>query len=263
MKNILLFSLLFSLVLFSSCESGSIELEGDRNIGVVPVISDVNPALFVDGSLESSTVKFVVSDETKAAFDKAYIVMSMNGENQRLKIKDIADFPETVTISAVEVATVFNKKIDEISTKDYFSLEIITEVDGRATRSNAALTVRVVCPYDPELAIGIFTVVSSGWEGGDITIEADDEDPYKVYVHGLAELEGADEVGSLEMTIDPLSFVVRAGKNKIADTFYGYDDLSLEGNGFFDSCNGVYTLSLEPTVAQGSFGLTSFTFTKK
>lgn len=213
--------------------------------------------------MESSTVKFVVSDETKADFDEAYIVMSMNGKNQRLKIKDIAGFPETVTISAVEVAAVFDKKIDEISTKDYFSLEVITEVDGRTTRSNAALTIRVVCPYDPELAVGTFAVVSDGWAGGDITIEADDEDPYKVYVHGLAELEDADEVGPLEMTINPLSFVVQAGKNKIADTFYGHDDLSLEGNGFFDSCNGVYTLSLEPTVALGSFGLKSFTFTKK
>ncbi len=122
----------------------------------------------------------------------------------------------------------------------------------------------MVCPFDATLAVGKFSSSSGGfWEDGDITIEADSEDPYKVYVSGLPELEGAVSNGVLEMNINPLSFVVSVVKGIVAEDFYGYDDLSFAGYGLFDSCNGVYTLNLTATVVQGSFGTGSFVFTKK
>lgn len=265
MKHILLFGLLFSLVLFGGCDSENFDLDGERNVGVVTVISDVNPALFIDGSLESSSVKFVVSDETKVAFDKAYVVISLNDGMQRLKIKEISSLPATVTITAEEAITQVGKTISDITTEDYFVLEVVTESKGKVTRSNAAITVRVVCPFDAELAKGDFSSSSAAddWGSGDITIEADPENPYKVYVHGLPELEGADGDSPLEMTIDPLSFVVKAGKSKVATEAFGYDNLSFAGSGVFNSCTGTFDLLLTVTVDQGSFGSMKFVFTKK
>lgn len=269
MKHILLFSFLFSIVLLSGCDNESMDIDAERNTGIAPLISDVNPSLFIDGSLESSSVKFVVSDKDNISFDKAYVVVSLKSDtidikSQRIKIKEIKELPDTVTITATEAITAVGKTIANTSTTDYFVFEIVTENNGRTFYSNAVLAVRVLCPFDDELAKGDFSSSADKWESGNITIETDSEDPYKVYVYGLAELEGVEGNGEpLVMIINPLSFTVEAEKVIVAESAFGYDNLAFEGKGMFNSCEGVFTMRLEATVAQGSFGGINFTFTKK
>lgn len=133
------------------------------------------------------------------------------------------------------------------------------------TRSNAVLSVPVACAYNVELAAGSYHTVSSDWNSeGNITITANPEDPYTVYVAGLEEIEGLDEdQGPLVMHISPATFEVTADKTIIASDAWGFGSISYSGNGVYNSCDGSYTMYFNITLsALGSQGTFKFDFTR-
>jgi hypothetical protein len=267
MKHIIFLSLLFSVVLFTACETDNDDPAGRRSVGIVGTIADVNPAIFIDGELEESFTSFVLDIPENTSFDEAYVVASYNGVSQRVRIKDVDAFPAEITITTQEAADVLGITLDKISSKedDFFVFELVTVSNGVVSRSNAAVTIRVVCPFDPAMTIGGYTAVSSDWgANGGITIEADEEDPYTLYVYGLAELDGlTGDGGPLVMKINPLSFDVTADKKVLASSaFSGYTDIAYAGNGVFNSCNGAYEMLFAISVAQGNFGSFAFTFSR-
>lgn len=263
MKRIFLIGLLFSFVFLMGCDESE-DPTGARNVGIVSTISDVNPAIYISGELEESFVSFVADIGEGVSFDEAYVVGSYNGVSQREKIVNISSFPAEVVVTAAEVAQALGLSLGEIESQDYFVLEVVTVSNGITTRSNGGLTVRVVCPFDPALTFGSYSAVSADWGvNGGITIEADEEDPYKVYVYGLAELDGlTGDVGPLVMHINPLSFDVTADKSVLASSAFGYTNIAYAGSGVFNSCTGTYEMLFAITVDQGSFGSYEFTLTK-
>lgn len=263
MKSIFLMSLIFSFIFFIGCDDKE-DPAGDRNVGVVSTISDVNPAIYISGELDESYVRFVADIEEGTSFEDAYIVGSFNGVSQRTKIVNISSFPAEIILSAEDVAQALGLALNDIKSEDYFVFEVITVSDGLTTRSNGGLTVRVVCPFDPSLTFGSFTASSAGWgANGGITIEADEEDPYTVYVYGLAELDGlTGDVGPLVMHINPLSFAVTADKSVLASVAFSYTNIAYAGSGVFNSCTGTYEMLFAITVDQGSFGSYAFTLSK-
>ncbi len=266
MKKIILFGLIATMVFaFASCETEVDDPAGLRGVGFTATISDVNPAIFIDGDLDVSYVKFTVDIQEDAVFDEAYIVVSYNSVSQRTRMMDVSSFPAEITITAQQAATALGLSLNDIKSEDYFVFELELKSDGRVTRSNGGVTVRVVCPFDPALAVGSYTAVSASWGvNGNVTLVADENDPYKINVYGLAELDGLEEdKGPLVMNINPFNFEVNAPRAVLATTVWlGYTDLAYQGFGEFNSCTGEYSMTFTITVSAGSYGARGFTLTR-
>lgn len=266
MKTYKILGFIAAMVLtFASCETEVIDPAGERGVGIATAITDVNPAIFVAGNLDESYTEFNVIAEDGISYDEAYIVVSFNGVSQRTKIKDISTFPQSIVITAEEAAAALGMTIADVESQDYFVFEVEVKVGSKIYRSNGGVTINVVCPFDPELVHGSYTAVSADWGvNGDVTITVDPDDPYKVYVAGLAALDGlTEDLGPLEMNINPLNFQVEAVKTALASAAWSYTNFSYAGSGVFNSCTGEYEMLFAITVDQGSFGSYSFTLKRK
>lgn len=267
MKKVKIFSIIFSFILlFVSCETEVIDPAGIRGINAVTAIVDVNPAIFIDGALETSYVEFMLESDSKTGPKKGYIVASYNGTTQKKRLKDV-NIPEKVNITAKEAIDALGMSIDDVSAMDYFVFEVAIDVDGETYYSNGAVTVKVVCPFDPELTYGNYTAYSSPdeWDTeGDIEITVDSEDPYTVYVSGLAAIDGlVEDGGPLVMHINQYNFEVTAPKVVLASTAWSYTNIAFAGSGEYNSCTGEYVMRFSITVDQGSFGSFIYSFTRK
>lgn len=266
MKTYKLLGLIAAMVIgFASCETEVIDPAGNRAISAVTSFTDVNPAIFIDGSLDEGFVQFTVNAEEGATFEEAYLVVSHNGTTQKKKLKDITKFGEPTKVTAVEAASALGMSVAEIKVLDYFVFEVQVKIGGVVYCSNGALTSKVVCPFNPALAIGSYTAISGSWGvNGEVTITADPEDEYTVYVAGIPSLDGMPEDGSpLVMHINPKNFAVIADKTLLTSDYYGYDNLNFAGSGEYNSCDGSYEMMFAATVDQGSFGNQTFTFKRK
>jgi len=267
MKKILSLSLLFTLVLvLTGCQTKEEDHAGLRGKGVIPLVSDPNPGIFIAGD-GNSYVQFVVSFAEGESADQTDVVVS-NGTNfERVKVEDLTTFPATVTITLSEVATALGTTVAAIPKGNVIYVEVETTKDGVKTRSTvAALAVGVVCNFNPALTEGSYHSVSpaSAWGSeGDITLTADDTDPYKIYVTGIEAIEGQTESGPLVMHINPATFAVVADKSIIVPLAFGsYHNLFYKGTGTYNSCTGKYTMSFAIGCDEGNFGTFAFTFTK-
>lgn len=269
MKTYRILGFIAAMVLtFAACETEVADPAGERGVGVVTTITDANPAIFVAGNLDESYTEFVVSAEEGVTYDDAYIVVSFNGVSQRTKVKDISSFPQTVTITAAEAAAALGMTIADVESQDYFVFEVEVKVGNKIYRSNGGITVSVVCPFEPTLAFGNYSGISSGWGvNGDITIAVDPDDPYTVYVTGLATIDGlTEDLGPLPMHINPLNFEVTVDKTVLASLVtWGapYHNIAYAGSGVFNSCTGDYEMLFAITVDEGSFGSYEFTLKRK
>jgi len=142
------------------------------------------------------------------------------------------------------------------------------QVDGRAYSSNVRYA--VVCPFDPDLSAlaGDYYFESPpAWgDEGDVVLEADPTNPYKIYVKGLAEVHGLISNGNkLELNFNPVDFSVSGGPRVIlATAAWQYTNFAMQAvSGSFDSCTNVYSVSITISVAQGTFGTYACKFTKQ
>jgi hypothetical protein len=266
MKNI--FWLLFILVAafaFNGCDEEDEDPSGARNVGAVPLISNLNPAIFDSQDLEGTFVKFDLSFPGGENIQEALVVGSYNGGGEKVEIVEVSSFPSTIQISAVEAASKLGLTLDDINNGDVFTFEVYTTTaDGVVTTSNSVVNASVACAFTPSRAVGAYNVVSADWgAAGQVTLTADPDDPYTIYVEGLAAIEGLDEdQGPLEMHIDPLTYDVEAVRTVIASDYFGYTNGAFEGDGKYNSCDGSYVMLFEITVDQGSFGSYEFVFTR-
>ncbi len=264
MKKIVLF--LFALITVfyvGGCDEKD-DPAGLRGVGIVPGITDVNPAIFDSKDLENSYVEFKISLPDGVVADEATIVGSYNGDGARLEIAKINTFPSTVRITSSEAISKLGLSMGAINNGDVFTFEVLIKSGTRVNNSNSVLNVSVACAFNPDLAIGTYAVVSDDWgAAGQLTVTADPDDPYTIYVQGLAAIEGVNEDrGPLVMHINPLSYEVIADKTVIATDYFGYDNGAFAGKGTFSSCDGTYTMNFTITVDQGSFGTYLFVMTR-
>lgn len=234
------------------------------------------------------------------SFDKLTLMVAYNGDyaNPGVLIDDITSTPYdfSVTINDVVNAVSQLNSADDIEISDYFTFyvnvtkngkeyPVYTMVGDKAIRTigsglitsvqefedaNAVTDVRidVPCGYDVEGVTGNYIGSSAGWAvNGPITITPDPNDPFVVYVSGLATIDGLEEdLGPLKMIIDPNSYNVTAEKTVLASLVtWGapYHNIAYQGSGRLNTCNGTYQMTFSITVDEGSFGSYAFTFTKQ
>jgi len=230
----------------------------------LPVISNIDPGVFDSNDLENTFVEFDVDVENDEAIEDAAIQVSYNNGFQRVEFSKITTFPSNLRIQLSDVVEKLGLSLDDVELGDVFTIEIVTTVNGKTTRSGALINAAVVCAYDESFVTGSYHSVSNDWNSqGNITLTFDPDDPFIVYVEGLASIEGVNENGDpLKMIVNPVDYSVRAEKTVIATDAFGYHDLAYAGSGQLNTCNGTYNMLFAITVAEGSFGTFAFTFTK-
>jgi hypothetical protein len=231
-------------------------------------------------------------------FDKLTLMVAHKGDyaNAKVLVDNITSTPHQFTVSLNNLISAIPQlnSVADIQIGDYFTFYVnVTKggkeypvykiVGDRAIRTiapglitalrnveNAAaitdLRIDVPCAFDPLLVVGNYRAVSSAWDvDGPVTITADPNDPFIVYVAGLAALDGLNEnLGPLKMVIDPNSYNVAAVKTALASNAWGYSNFSYQGSGKLNTCNGTYSMSFSITVDQGTFANNqAFTFTKQ
>lgn len=248
---------------FSACETEVEEPAGQINVGIVPAITNLNPAAFDVNEPESTFIKFDLDAEP--GVDEVAVVASYNGDLRRVNLKSYNAFPaENLKISMKEVAAALGIGLNDIQPGDVFNLEFLTLQGENTYRSNAVINAAAVCAYDIDNVTGAYRAVSEDWDAdGPVTITADADDEYTLYVSGLPELDGyVGDVAPLKMTVDPLNFKVTAAKTVLSSDFSGYTNMAYEGFGLLNTCDGTYQMNFTITVDQGSFGTNAFTFIK-
>jgi len=265
MKTYKILVFLTAMVLtFSACKTDVVDPAGPRNEGVVPAITNLDPAVFDVNDPANTFVQFDV-DVTEGV-DEVKVVVSYKGKMQRVALKTIATFPaKDIVIYMHEAASALGIQLDKIEPGDVFNLELLTVQGSKTYRSNAVINAAAVCAYDVDNVTGAYQAVSDDWGAdGSITITADPDDEYTLYVEGLATIDGLDEdKGPLKMVVNPKNFEVKAERTVLASLAFGYTNIAYEGSGLLNTCDGTYQMNFTITVDQGSFGLSAFTLTKK
>ena len=255
---------LIAILAFSLTSCGDDPIDLRRAEGVVPLVTDINPAVF-DGLNKATTfVKFTVDMPEGSGVNAASVVVSFNGDQARAEVANVTSFPADITIPLSDVATGLGLTLEDIDLGDVINVELVTTKGGKKYYSEASFNAAVVCAYNPAVVTGSYTAVSANWAvNGPVTITVDPSDNYKVFVSGLPELDGmVGNIGPLEMNINPLNFSVDAPRTVLGSVFFIYSNVAYEGFGIVDTCNGTYEMTFTITVDQGSFGSYAFTLTK-
>jgi hypothetical protein len=267
MKTYKIFGLIAAMILtFVSCETEIEDPAGPRDKGVSPLISDLNPAVFDSNDLENTFIKFTLDVPSPAT--EATVLVSYNGDGSRAEMANLNTFPANITINLTDIVDVMSMTLGDIVIGDYFTVEITTVIDGKTYYSNAAFIAPVVCAYNVSFITGSYHAVSAGWGlDGNVTISVDPEDDYKLYVTGLAAIEGLDEdQGPLVMEVNPLNYKITTPKSVLASNVepWGlpYTGYYYEGSGVLNTCDGSYAMAFTIGVDQGTWGSYDFTFTK-
>lgn len=193
MKNILLFSLIISVAFLSGCDDDEVNYIGKRNAGFVPVISDLNPAIYIEGQIDNSYVEFNVSVEEDADIDEAFVEVSFNGVSERLRVYDITSFPASLTFHALDVVEDLGLSADDLEGGDFFLFEVVTRSGTVVSRSSASVSILVACPSD---IAGVYSLVAKGTGGGGLGALAGWES-------SIETIEITSKDGGVTYTIEP------------------------------------------------------------
>lgn len=252
------------MLLFSSCETEVIDPAGPRDEAVVPGIKNLDPATYDVNDLENTFIQFDLT-MPGSGVDEAVLLVSSSTGKERKEVTSVSSFPANIKVPLAEVVAILGMNLDEIEPADMFSFEVKTIGGGKSYFSSAAFKVAVVCGYEVANVTGAYTAYSApaDWDmEGNVTLEADPDDEYTVYIHGYATAEGLDETNPIVMKIDPLDFSVEVLSSTIADNAFGYTGYTYAGSGMLNTCDGKYELMMSVNVDQGSFGSFPFVFTK-
>lgn len=200
--------------------------------------------------------------------------------------ENITSFPVSIDFTMNDLISLIPEfdSVEQLNPGDYFRVYAVTTlkdgtvIDGldslyaaynssisNQPGSNVDVKYSVVCPFDPDFAIGSYRCVSEEWAvDGPVTITQDPTDPTKFFVDGMAELDGAvEDLGPMVIHIDPATYAVTIDKSILCSGwYYGYHNFAYEGTGTYNSCDGSYEMSLKATVTEGTFGTFGYIFTR-
>jgi hypothetical protein len=265
MRKINILSLIFTLIMmFLGCEKDK-DPAGQRNIAVIPVISDVNPGIFNSTDLENAFIEFKASEPAGKKIDKITIIGSFGNNSEEIMIKEITTFPATVRITSSDAAQKLGIALNTIKNDDVFTFELLTLANQITTRSNAVLYVPVACAFNEDITVGSYRAVSGWPSDNNVTITADPEDPYTLNIKDLAVLDGAvEDLGPFVIHINPATFEITADEKLLASDYFGYGGVTFSGSGVYNSCTGSYVLNIDISVGSfGSQGIYQFELTRK
>lgn len=279
MKKYKILSMIVVLGLFfGACEDTNDNLVASRGVAVVPVLSDLTPAspLFTDFTVDD--VSFTVSLEEGDAVDAAEVRVDYDGNEAFLQ--DIASFPSSVTIAAADILTALGITSDDVELGSEISVYVMTTSDGVTSRSQAAFNIDIPCEFDSSITAGSYGVVCDGWGvDSNVSITADENDPYTLYISGLAEADACTGNGNtMKVMIDPVSYQLTGDTERtiVADDCSGwaaaysvYTNYSYTlKSGSFSTCDGSYEIIFEleylyeGEADYSSWGDYTFTFTR-
>ncbi len=261
--------MIFVLGIAIACEDTNEDPVKQRGANVVPVI-EFNSAPVFTTNLNESYVDFTVSLSEGETADGGSIEVLVNGEKPTI-VQEITSFPAQVHLTATDIISKMGINADTIETSDVFSFFVLTKKNGVTSRSIAASNIKIVCAYSPKLTQGNYHVVSESWEAeGDVTLEADPQDKYKINVIGFETIDGVSGQDDVVFQIDPASYAISPKAFVISpdlaqdwgDDYAGYTDYTYEiVKGEYNSCDGSYALTFKISCALGSFGNYDFVFT--
>ena len=250
---------LIAVVIFSLTACDEDVMDMNRGEGVVPSITNLDPAVFFPADVQTTYISFDIDAEGYTG--DLIVLVSQDGDKSRIPVTTVSNYPATVTITLVDVAEAIGIPVTDIVPGSTFNFEVQTLIEGKTYRSPASFNAPLACEYDASNVSGAYRAASTGWGvDGPVTITVDPDDPYTLYVAGLAAITGlSEDLGPLPLIVNPGNFQVTAPKTAIATVAWIYDNFSLEGFGVVDTCTGVYEMTFTITVDQGSFGSYNFT----
>lgn len=261
--NIFIFFIAFTL-LFGGCEDTNENLVGSRGVAVVPILSNLNPAVFDSKDLENTFVEFKLDVEQGASLENAIVKLSINGQQERVDFATFTTFPQTVKIPAKAAAEKLGLTVNDVKLGDIVNVEIWTTSNGKTYQTKTGFNAAVVCAYKSGFVSGSYHAVSKSWGSeGDVTITVDPTDEFIVYVSGLETIEGlVEDKGPLKMKINKLNYAVTVDKAVIASVAWDYNNIAYAGSGTLNTCTGTYEMMFTISVDEGGFGNHAFTLTK-
>ena len=149
------------------------------------------------------------------------------------------------------------------------SSSIIQNLTAFTGLTSADVMVNVPCELLPELMVGSYYMASDDWGAwGDVTIEADPNDPFKVFIYGIAAAEGlVDNGNGLEINIDPNTYAASGVETILAADVapwglpyvdYFYSPVSVT----YNTCDGSYSMITYIGISIGGWGNFNYTFTR-
>lgn len=252
---------------FIACENTNENLVKQRGENVNPLVGNIFPKIFMADDLAGSEVNFDIKINAGESCEKAKIEVSYKGQSA-IVLDNISLPAESVNVKLADIATALNVPLDSIQGSDVFSIFVLTQNGGRVTRSKAAFNVTVACGWDPSLAVGSYAAVSEDWEtGGPVELVADTDNPCKINIIGMEDVEGVDPIADPKfyIEIDPASFEIANVGDAflLSNEFLVYKDYTFKVvGGSFDSCSGTYTVLFDISVAESNFGVYTFEFSR-
>jgi len=265
MKEIRKIGLIITLLLIiNSCEELP-DPAGLRGVAVVPAIEDVDPGIFDSKDLENTYIQFVITVPEGSAPEKISVMGSFRNNFERVVLSEYTTYPATVMIKAADAAQKLGVSPDNIMNGDVFTFELLTKANNLSTYSTAVLKIPVACAYDVALATGEYHAVSDWPSENDVTIAADPDDPYTIFITDLGAIDGiTEDKGPFVLHINPATFKITCETKTLSSDYYGYGAVTYSGYGVFSSCDGAYSLYIDISVgAYGSQGVYLFELTRK
>lgn len=218
------------------------------------------------------------------------VVVAMNGRYNNVKVLQggITSLPATVTMTGTQLMQLFGLAPNGLKAGDRFEVttnftmndgseihgfgDTVTLSDGtkrflrpygsdvlNAAGLNRILTYTKVCPLTVKAYLGGMTVNDPGVTEGTypVTVSVNADSTVFTFT-GWAGLAGVP----MTATFDKASYRFTIAKQKIADLFQGYHNLTVSGTGQINPCNTTIVLNVTTAVDEGSFGNNVTTLSK-
>jgi len=117
-----------------------------------------------------------------------------------------------------------------------------------------------LCEFETSMLVGTFNYVSDDWdEEGIVKIEADPDDPYKIYILSPLSEDITWNENPIVVYVDPETYTITGPKCVVIDSLdeWGvpWTNYFCEAvDGVFDYCTGTYTISFHLGCDQQDFG---------
>ena len=286
MKNIFkILASLFIALAFFSCE------DDEKN-----QILEVNQAPWVYfGEIQAPVID--VTNIDGSAFEATLVAPFNNVETYSIRVnrnngdffplRTITDFPAELRVSAADLAAALGITVADLGPGDKFNfLVTITDTEGvvfdgedetqfLGDINNPGLqqalkyTTYISCPFNAAEAVGTYTITTDdfGTSVGDLTFEIvagpDENSVIMINPFDHPNPDTGEQDYDVVIRVDPNTGIATISRQAAwhCDNFgcsYGEGRINTNGTGFFFSCAGILTVTLQHTVDLGSFGTFAF-----
>lgn len=280
MKKSFLYSILLVFIFAGCRKEDNPHLENVVAVPLPQLTKDTSADQSISGgSPETFTGKINVDiyfkDGPKPS--KIDLVVIKNGDNEHVQIiqSDITVFPTVVTVTGTQLQELFGDSIRvgdnydfgadvTINGTTYPAFPLVGEAYGAGVGSLAGLSTTVryssVCLYDSEIYQGDFVVIEDWWadyQPGDIVPLTKIDDTHFSFEYL------ADNPQPIVVEVDPVTNTTSVAKQVYGSGYGGsswnFSPISCESvdgsnDNFVAPCDEIFSVRLEHTVEEGSFG---------